>query len=132
MLIDLSQMSGNRGFLFNGTQFRSVHDEPEYEDDSDFEDDDDSASAGDGPSAAAANHSHSKQPLAPAIPNLRDTSLKFKRDVGLPNLNASRRPSSAEEIRDVSMRSELGEGFWNDIDKMLNKRPVCFKINVNN
>ena len=130
-------MSGKRGFLFNGTQFRSVH-EPEYEDESDFEDDDDSESAGDGPAAAAANVDHSERHCAPAVPNFRDTSSKLKRGIGLPALNASRRPNSAEEIRDLSMRSQLGEAFWTDVDKMLNKRPVRFgmksevKMRVNN
>lgn len=119
-------MSGNRGFLFNGTQFHSVN-EPEYEDDSDFEDDDGSASAGDAPSAAAANHSHSKKHLAPSVPNFRDTSSKLKRGIGLPTLNASQRPNSAEEIRDLSLRSQLEESFWTDVDKMLNKRPPSWK-----
>ena len=116
----------NNGFLFNGSQLRSGHEsepEAEYDDDSDFEDDDDSVSMSNEPSAAAAVYD-SSQHVAPRVPVFRDTSSKLQRSIGLPTLSA-RRPNSAEEIRDLSMRSELGEGFWEDVDKMLNKRPVC-------
>ena len=122
-------MSAQRGFLFNGAAIGGGH--ASYEDDdsdSDYEDEQTpmhyeasfqpSSNASSAAAAAAG-------PVAPLVPIFGDVSkLKLKREVGLPMLGPQRRPNSAEDIRDLTMRSELETEFWEDVDKMLHKRPV--------
>ena len=118
-------MSAQRGFLFNGAAIGGGHGSDE-DDDSDYEDEETpmhyeasfqpSSNASSAAAAAAG-------PVAPLVPIFGDMS-KLKRGAGLPMLGPQRRPNSAEDIRDLTMRSELETEFWEDVDKMLHKRPV--------
>jgi len=122
-------MSAQRGFLFNGAAIGGGHGSDE-DDDSDYEDEETpmhyEASFQPSSNASSSSAAAAAAPVAPLVPIFGDMS-KLKRGVGLPMLGPQRRPNSAEDIRDLTMRSELETEFWEDVDKMLHKRPPSLK-----